>query len=293
MKDWDDLRHFLAVARRGSVRAAAADLRVTHSTVSRRIDAFEERLGVRLFERLPGGYLLTASGEEMRVSAERIEREMDAANRRLAGRDTRLSGVLRVTLPDSLAQCLLMPDIVAFGAAHPAIELDLRVSSSMADLTRREADVAIRLSNDPPGHLVGRRLLRYARAIYASNDYVAARTAGAYAWIGWDDPVPDPQWVREGSYPRVPARNRLANTMVQFAAAKAGMGIALLPCYMADVEPTLRRLPPATPMPDRDVWLLTHEDLRHTARVRRFLDVMAAAILDKRDLMEGRCPRLS
>ena len=111
------------------------------------------------------------------------------------------------------------------------------------------------------------------------------------AWIGWDDVVSDPQWVRESPYPRAPARNRIFHSMVQLEAAKAGMGLAMLPCFMGDTEPALRRLPPATPMSDRDIWLLTHEDLRHTARVRRFLDCMAEAILAKRDLIEGRCPR--
>jgi DNA-binding transcriptional LysR family regulator len=109
MKDWDDLRYFLAVARKGSIRAAAATLAVNHSTVSRRIDAFETRLGVRAFERLPGGYFLTQAGEELIQHAERVEKEMIAAERRVAGRDAKLSGLLRVTLPDSFAQCLLMP----------------------------------------------------------------------------------------------------------------------------------------------------------------------------------------
>jgi len=295
MMDWDGLRFFLAVARRGSIRAAAADLGVNHSTVSRRIDAFEKKLDARVFERLPSGYLLTQTGEEMLQSVQRVEREITAAERRVAGRDARLSGLLRVTLPDSLAQCLLMPNLVAFSEAHTEIDLELDVTSSMADLARREADVAIRLSNDPPGYLVGRRLLKYAKAIYASEAYLARHDlingADTLTWIGWNDTVPDPQWVREGPYPRAPARNRIASSMIQLEAAKAGMGLSMLPCYMGDTAPALRRLPPGKPMPDRDIWLLTHEDLRHTARVRRFLDFIAEAFLAKRDLLEGRCPR--
>lgn len=297
MKDWDDLRFFLAVARKGSIRGAASDLGVNHSTVSRRIDAFEKKLDVRVFERLPSGYFLTQAGEEMLRSAERVQTEVTAAERRVAGRDARLSGLLRVTLPDSLAQSLLMPDLVAFCDAHPDIDLELIASSAMADLARRDADVAIRLSNDPPGYLVGRRLLKYATAIYASTAYLARHDPIANAdelrWIGWSDTVSDPQWVRESPFPRAPARNRIASTMVQLAAAKSGMGLAMLPCYLGDTEPTLRRTLPHRPVPDRDVWLLTHEDLRHTARVRRFLDFIADAILAKRDLMEGRSPAMS
>lgn len=295
MNDWDDLRFFLAVARKGSIRAAAAALDVNHSTVSRRMEAFEKKLGVRVFERLPSGYFLTQAGEDLLPFAERIAQEATAAERLVAGRDSRLSGLLRVTLPASLAQRLLMSDIVAFAEAHPEIDLELTVTSSMADLAMREADVAIRLSNDPPGYLVGRRLLRYCTAIYASKAYLTRHDVTAdgekLAWIGWNDTVSDPQWVRESPFPRALARNRIPDTMVQVAAARDGMGLSMLPCYLGDTEPTLRRLPPGTPTPSRDIWLLTHEDLRHMARVRRFLDFMAEAILSKRDLLEGRCPQ--
>lgn len=102
--------------------------------------------------------------------------------------------------------------------------------------------------------------------------------------------MPDPQWVRDSPYPEVPARNRIHYPLIQLAAAKAGMGMAVLPCFMGDTEFDLRRVPPGIATPDRDIWLLTHEDLRHTARVRLFIDFMAKAILVKKDLLEGRCP---
>ena len=292
MADWDDLRFFLAVARRGSIRGAAQDLGVNHSTVSRRVGALERKLGVRLFERMPGGYFTTPAGEEMRGAAERIEHEVTTADCRVAGRDKRPGGLVRVTLTEALAQNLLMPDLVAFSEAYPGIELELRLTPDMADLSKREADVAIRLSNEPPGHLIGRRLLKYARATYASDDYLARHgSPGELRWIGWNDVVPDPQWGRESDYPKVPIRHRIHHSTGQLEAAKAGMGLTMLPCFMGDAEPTLRRLPPGTATPDRDIWLLTHEDLRNTARVRTFLAFMADAILRHRDLIEGRLPR--
>lgn len=295
MKDWDDLRFFLAVARKGSIRGAAAELGVNHSTVSRRIDAYENKLGTRLFERLPSGYFITSAGEEMIKSAAIIEAEIDTIDRHVFGRDTRLSGLLRVTLTDSMAQRLLMPDLVGFTELHPAIELDLITSNSAANLARREADVAIRVSNDPPESLVGRRTLKLATAIYASTDYLArhhlAKTNGSITWIGAGDPVTDPQWVRDSPYPKAPARNHARHPLVQLAAAKSGMGMAILPCFLGDTESDLRRVPPETETPGQDIWLLTHEDLRHTARVRLFIDFMAKAILAKKDLLEGRCPR--
>lgn len=295
MNNWDDLRFFLAVARKGSIRGAAISLGVNHSTVSRRIDAFEKKLNTRLFERLPSGYFITQAGEEMLQSTQEIEAKTNLIERRVIGRDTRLSGVLRVTLHDSLAQKLLMPDLVGFGQAYPGIELDLLISNSMADLARREADIAIRISNEPPDNLVGRRILKVFTAIYASHDYLdtgnSSERENSLVWIGWNDTVPDPQWVRESPYPNAPARHRIPNPLSQLEAAKAGLGLSVLPCFMGDTEPVLRRLPKSTVTPSRDIWILTHEDLRHTARVRVFNDFMATAILEKSDLLEGRCPR--
>ena len=292
MKDWDDYRYFLAVARKGSIRAAAAALRVNHSTVSRRIDAFEDRAHARLFERLPSGYVLTEAGEHILELVERIEADAIAVGRRLAGRDSELSGTLRVTLPNTIATRLVMPDLVAFSDAYPDIDLVIDVSLSMADLARREADVAIRVSNDPPGNLVGRRLVKYARAIYASEEYLARHDVVSgtekLEWIGWNDTVTKPQWVRESPYPDAVVRHRVPNTMAHLEAARNGMGICMLPCFIGDTEPTLRRLPPGHAEPDREIWLVTHEDLRRTARVRHFMDFVADAILAKRDLLEGR-----
>lgn len=294
MKDWDDFRYFLAVARKGSVRAAAATLAVNHSTVSRRIDAFEDRAHARLFERLPSGYVLTEAGEQILELVERIETDAIAVGRRLAGRDSELSGTLRVTLPNTIAMRLVMPDLVAFSNAYPDIDLAIDVSLSMSDLARREADVAIRVSNDPPGNLIGRRLVKYARSIYASEEYLARHDVDSaperLEWIGWNDTITNPQWVRESPYPDAVVRHRVPNTMAHLEAARNGMGICMLPCFIGDTERTLRRLPPGHAEPDREIWLMTHEDLRRTARVRRFMDFIVEAILAKKDLLEGRCP---
>ncbi|GLQ16457.1 LysR family transcriptional regulator [Maritalea porphyrae] len=295
MTDWDDLRFFLAVAKKGSIRGAAGLLSVNHSTVSRRIDAFEKKLGSRIFERMPSGYFLTATGEEMIRSAERIESEVDAVNRRVAGRDTKLHGLLRVTVFDSLVQKLLMPEFVAFTQAFPAIELELIVSHSMANLTRREADVAIRISNDPPDSLVGRRLVKYATSTYASAEYLATHdlknNPEAASWIGWDDQTPDPQWVRESDFPAVPVRHKIFHPLSQMEAAKLGLGLTMLPCFLGDTEPALQRVPQASVTPSREIWILTHEDLRQTARVLQFTDFIAKGMQSKKNLLEGRCPR--
>lgn len=294
LMDWDDLRFFLAVARTGSLRGAAKELGVNHSTVSRRIGAFEDRLGARLFERLPTGYLTTPAGENMLESVQSIEQSVAAIDRRVAGQDSRPGGLLRITIPPHLSLKLLLPDLAAFGEIHPEIKLELDISYGMADLAMREADVAIRMTNNPPQNLVGRRLVRSAKAIYASEAYLARHDPigdpGSLTWIGWGDTVRYPRWVRESDFPQASVNHRVNDAIGQAEAAKAGMGMSMMPCHLGDLEPTLRRLPPGEAMPAYDLWILTHEDLRRTARVRAFLDFMSSAILAHRDLLEGRCP---
>jgi len=293
--DWDHLRVFMALAREQTVRAAATSLGVSHSTVSRRIDAFERDLGVRLFERLPDGFVLTPYGEDTLRTAQGLEESLDGLQRRVRGQDGQLRGDLRVTMPDLLAANLLMPDLVAFCERYPEIDLEVAISYTPFDLVRREADVAIRITRDPPEQLVGRKVITFARAAYASRDYLARHDPQhdpqSVTWIGWDDSTRHPRWVRATAVPQAPVRGRMNNALVQLAACKAGMGLAMLPCFMGDGEPDLARVPPGEPEPAWDIWLLTHEDLRATARVRAFMDAMAAAFLRHRDLLEGRRPQ--
>jgi DNA-binding transcriptional LysR family regulator len=304
--DWNDLRIFLALTRTQSVRAAANILGVNNSTVSRRIRTFEQRLGVRLFERLPTGYTLTPAGEDMLGSTLQVEEEIQALERRVLGQDSRLTGELRVTMPDILATRLLMPSLASFTQTYANIELEVIVSDEQLNLTKREADVAIRMTNNPPEHLVGRRLLRHASTAYASSDYLTQHQVRTdltdvtdltdladltgLNWIGWEDMIPYPRWVKDSPFPAIPVRHRFNNGMLQLAAIKAGMGIGMLSCFIGDREPALRRLPPGTPQLGREIWILTHADLRNTTRVRTFMDYMATAILAQRDLIEGRCP---
>lgn len=291
--DWDDLKFFLAVARRGSIRAAAQVLDVNHATVSRRINAFEEKIAVRLFERLPRGYVLTPAGEEMFASAERIDEEIAALDRRVIGRDTQLSGRLRVTAPQALVTHVLMPGLVAFSEAYPGIEMDIIGSYAEFNLTKREADIAIRLTDlSPPDHLVGRRVAHYYKAVYASRPYLARHDPVAHPeamhWLGWEDEEPYPPWVKSSAYSETRIRHNVNDPSIHLAAVRAGLGISMLPCFLADPDPELERLPPGEPLSSRDVWILTHKDLRHTARVRTFMDFIAEVIKEQSDLLEGR-----
>ncbi len=294
--DWDDLRFFLAVARTGSLSAASRALGVNHSTVFRRIQAFEERLGVRLFERLPSGYARTVAGDEMLDTASRVEAEVDALDRRISGHDLRLTGPVVVTTTDTMAYRFLGPHLAAFRAAYPGIGLELTLDTQFLNLSRRQADVAIRPTRTPPENLVGRRLSAIAFAVYGSRDYLAlhgeTEDLSAHAWLAFDDSLAHlaaARWLRD-TVPDAAIALRGNNLFALFGAAAAGMGVAALPCFLADPEPALQRLRRPDPALASELWLLTHEDLRHTARIRAFLDFMATALAAERDLLEGRRP---
>lgn len=288
-QDWDDLRLFLAVARAGSLSGAARTLGVTHSTVFRRIGAFEARLGVRLFDRMPGGYALTAAGEEMRNSVLRIEEQIAALALKVTGQDQRPSGMIRITTTDLLAVGLLPRHIAVFRAEWPGIEIEVVVADTMLDLTRREADVALRIGNPVQETLVGRRVGRLAFAVYAASG-PSAREPGDSDWIGYGSAHGPLSRSLARWWPQMRQVFRTNSIIAAHAAARAGIGLAALPCVLADCDPELVR---AASLPEDfmlDLWLLTHEDLRHTARVRIFLDFMAAALVADADLLEGRCP---
>lgn len=288
--NWDDLRVFLAVARAGSLSGAARSLGVNHSTVFRRIGAFELALEVRLFDRLPGGYVLTAAGEEMRESALRVEAEIAALGRKVVGQDLRLSGTVRIATIDMLAVWLLPRHLAAFRAAYPGIELEVAVSNAAVNLSRHEADVALRVGNQPPETLVGRRVGRLVFASYGAigvTDRDQNIPLAERDWIGFesDHEALASRFAR--FLPKVRPVFRVNSVAAAVAAAKAGIGLAPLPCGIADLEPDLVRVAQLPDAFSLDLWLLTHEDLRHTARIRALLDFLAEALAADAPLLEG------
>lgn len=287
--DWDEFRFVKAVADRGGLTAAAAQLGINHSTAFRRLTALEARLGVQLFDRLRTGYVPTTCGRAMIEAAVRIEADVTRFERAAAGRGDTPSGELRVTAPAGFAADLLMPVLAAFGARYPNIRIALILSEEALNLSRRDADVAIRVSRDPSETLVGRRLAAVAWAVYGLAD----RNYGDLAREDWISPGPG---VAGGSFTqfvaaRVPAdRVRLRiNTVTGLdAAVAAGLGIGPLPCFSADTNPALRRLSGPHPELGADLWVLTHPDLRHAVRVRVFMEHFAEAMLPLRPRFEGR-----
>ena len=199
-------------------------------------------------------------------------------------------------MPPSAAHAdVLMPDLVALAERYPDIELRVGPSDDLLDLSRREADVAVRFlrtGSTPPAHLIGRRAGRSCNAAYARPDYLARhRVDDADAlmrWIGWGEGVPRPDWTAATGLPAMEARHGLDDPLLQLWAAGLGLGVAFLPCVLGDADPALVRVPGGAPVPRFDIWVLSHPDLRDTARLRAARDHLVSAIEAKADRFEGR-----
>jgi len=279
---WDDLRVVLAVARHGTLTGAAEALRVTHTTVGRRLRALEEHLGARLFDRTPDGLAATESGQELVAAAEQMEAEALAAENRLLGRDGELRGPIRVSVLDFLLW-RIAPALASFVRRYPDIELTVTTALDPVSLARREADVAIRLTDSPPEPLLGRKVLEVGFAAYASEALVAEVGAdapyAAYPWIGSDERV-EGGWLDDWLAEHAPGA-RIAvridqSSILRRQAVCAGMGAFFMPCFEGDGIGGLRRLGPVHFT--RQVWLLTLPELRRTRRVRAFVDHVADAL---------------
>lgn len=296
--DWDDLKHVLAVSRQGGLSGAARLLGVNHSTVSRRITSMEERLGAQLFERTPTGHQPTEAGLEAINAAERMEEASIAFERRLAGKDNQPAGLVTLTAPLMILMGPFMEIAARFRDAHPQIELKLIASNDLLDLQRREADVAIRVSDAPDERLFGMRLTEQRSAVYAAPAYLARHAAAIrdhpetapLEWIGHDTqdaPPPEVQQV----FPATRLSVRMNDKLGMMAAAKAGMGMVRLPCFQGDVDPALARAPRLGLYRYPDKWILTHPDLRKSERIRLVMRFAAEAVRRKRALFMGEGPK--
>lgn len=292
MIDWDDVRYFLAVARGGSVRAAAERLRVNHSTVLRRIAQLEERLGAHMFEKLPSGYRLTNAGEEVLEFAEQMEASSNQLETRVFGRDQSVRGLLRVALPPTLATHLLMPDFAEFGRLHPEIEMEILSADEPVNLTNRQADVAIRVvyeRNALPLNLHGLEGPELFGGVYMSRDLLGAWRAGAPDRIRWilrsKDGVSD--WARHGEVPTAEVPFRATDAGAQILAVRLGLGMAMLSCFVGDADPLLVRVPGTALRMHGTLWLLMHGETRKTKRVRLFTEFVSRRLAAYVPLLAG------
>lgn len=285
--DWSDLEVFLATAREGSLSGAARRLRVNASTVQRRMSRLEEALETRVFERSPRGYALTPVGEELLRHALGMETHAIAASRGVVGRDQSLEGVVTV---DDVAFVVLPPILRAFREAHPKVEVHVYVASGFADLTRRQADVAIRFGARPSdADLVARRVAPGHVALYASEAYVAAHgrperpeMLAAHDIVRGDESMARlgmERFVEQHADPRRTAF-RSNSMLARLHAVKSGLGIGFLATFVAEPEPDLVRLDVETSSLSGELWIVVHVDLKRNARVRAFVDFVYPRMRD-------------
>jgi DNA-binding transcriptional LysR family regulator len=290
--DWGNLRFFLELARTGSHARAARRLGVDRNTVARRVAAMEDELGLALFERGPQGWCRTAAGEELAEMASRVEADVLALARHADARDRTLSGAVRLTTATHISAYLLVPALPALQARHPGLVLEVVADQRAFDLTRREADLALRMGRPRDAGLVTRKLSDVAYALYASPGSTAGRRGAvdfaADPFVGLDDSLagaPQERWLaRAGPERRVVFRCNSTASLV--AAARLGVGVAVLPLFVAEAEPGLVRLSGPEPA-YHELWLLVHGDLRRSPRVRAVIDWVDDLVARARPALSG------
>jgi len=276
--DWDDIRYLLALVRRGSVRAAATELKVNHTTVTRRIKRMEKLLGTRMLQKIPGGYQLTSSGAALLAAGERIEADLKSVVKQVEGADSTITGKVRVTLTDILLK-LARSVVTELLDAYPGLDIELTSTPSITDIMRLDSDIALRLVALPPEDLVGRRIAKIPAAVYAAAS--SGLTPGnvnleTARWVRWREPWNQNRldtWVGE-HYPDSQTGARVDSNFALENMVAAGAGLGLLAPVSADKRGDVVRLTPDIKGLSLDLWLLTHPDLRGVKRVKVVSDAL-------------------
>lgn len=300
MLSWDDYRFFLAVARCGSLSAAARALSVTQPTVGRRVDQMEAALKIKLFERRDSGFCLTDAGKATLHFAEAMDQEAEGAENCLARFLSKPKEIVRIATTLNIANCWLAEKLAAFKTTNPSVRLAIRVGIQRADVSRYKADIALRMGEPGDDQLFGRRIGQVHCGLYASRSYIEDRGApetldelAEHSVIDSEGEIENlPQVaVLRDSIPDGDIDFGADNTTVQMAAVRCGLGIAALPCFMADPAPNFLRVLPETFDIPVDLWLLVNRDLKETGPVRRTYDFLARAITADAALFNGKQPR--
>jgi DNA-binding transcriptional LysR family regulator len=297
MFDWNDLRYFLAVARFGSTLAAAKALNVNQSTVHRRLDELEKRLRRQLVVRQPTGYKLTELGQDIVTYAERVEEAVQAFERRLAASDTQLAGTVRVTCPEVLGLRLMRSQLIEiFNGRYPGLRVEIIVSDKYLDLAKGEADIAFRacapMPTDPT--LFGRKIAPSPWAVYASKGYVErhggvdrSEEINRHAVIHFEASMrdhPAARWLQSVA-PDANVVARGSGLPAALTAVKSGVGVGVLPVNLGDNDSDLVRLFGPIPNLPSDIYLLIHEDMKETPRVRAFFDFIISELAAVREII--------
>lgn len=295
--NWENMKIFLAIARGGSLRRAAEALRINHATMARHLNTLEEQVGARLFDRTKTGLELTAIGNRLLPFAQNVEIEIASASRAVTGQDQKLEGVVHLSLPPSMVLSPVSAYLADFALEFPDIEISLHLTNAFAQLNKREADVSLRYASEVTDDVVGRRLVKCSKATYCSPSYadnMSDNQGKGLHWIGWneEDGAMSVGWTEKSAFPKAKLKYRANEAVPQLALASAGLGLTMLPCFIADQYSGIIRAPFSTPIPDRSIWLLLHNDLKSTGRIRAFVDYIADRIVADKQAFRGEHQRL-
>ncbi len=285
---WDDVRYFLELARVGSLSGAARRLGVEHSTVARRVEALEQALGIRLFDRLPKGWSLTPEGETLATHAARLDDEAQAFSRVALGVSS-LQGTVRISAPPAMAGHFLVPRLAGAHAQWSSLELEVIGESRDVNLARGEADLAVRMSRPTAPGLAARCIGDMGYGLYAAHGY-ADRAEAEWTFLGYDDSlvqVPQQQWLNKvAGERRFILRSNDLSALLN--AARAGLGIAALPHFLAAEDSALTLISePACPIA-RPIWLVMHPDVKRSPRVRLVADLLIEIVSQAQGLLSGK-----
>lgn len=279
MFDWEDLRHFIALAETGTLSGAARALKVDHATVGRRVSALERAFDTPLIERLPKRWVLTDAGRQVASQAEGMQAQAHSLERALKAQHAPLSGTVTISTPPAFASHVLAPRLATLRHLYPDLHLVLLGNQAVASLSKQEADIAVRISRPQEASSVSRKVGTMEFWLYAAPGYLE-KPSTAWDFIAYDatlDHVVEQRWLLEFAGER-PVVFRANDLMCQAAAARAGVGIAVLPCFMAYEDPRLIAVPVDLRRPTRDVHLVVHSDLRRMPAVRAVLDFVAEQV---------------
>lgn len=286
--DWKSLPAFLAVAREGSLRAAAEQTEGTHATVRRQIEGLEAQLSVQLFRRSAGGLELTAAGRKLLPQALEAEAALRQGFNAVRGLDSEAAGQIRLSVDPMTAHYLLAPVLGEFLALYPDIHIDMNLSYSIDSIEKLETDVSIRHVREVSGDAVGRKLFPLSTGVFASRGYIdrnlhdAGPKGEGLTWLGYGD-VPELRaWVANSPFPQATVRHAIADPAMHLHLARTGAGMTILAAWVQSIFPELQRVPGTALDRSRTTWVLMHGDLRRVRRVRLFVDFLYESLLERR-----------
>ena len=285
---WDDLRMLLTVSRTDTITQAAQALGVDQTTVSRRLRAFEQKMGCVLVERIKGGIVLSAMGAQLVATAKRMESSVMELERRVEGEALELAGPLRLTISEIMAVAWSVP-LLAFAREHPQIQLEIKATNALHSLTHREADVAVRMTTHPAEHLFGVKVGRMAVGVYAHRQW-ANHSLQQVPWIGWTPQDVESSLVetfRRGAHAQGPYSIWADSYMLMMRYALDGAGAVVIPCILGDATEGLVAMGDAVVLP-QPLWVLTHQDLKHNPRVRALMTYLKQLCHQQADALWAR-----